>query len=66
MNNKKIIGWERLHSGNWRPIEDQGDGYHVTEAFVNCNECHRCISGFGGPKTYALCIRCFNEAEKNK
>ena len=66
MDDKKIIGWERLSSGNWRPIEDHGDGYFVTEAFVTCNECHRCISGYGGPRTYALCLRCFNEAESKK
>ncbi len=63
---KKIIGWERLPSGNWRPIEDQGDGFMVTESFITCNECHHCISGFGGPRTYALCIRCFDQSEQNK
>lgn len=66
MEDAKILGWERLSSGNWRPIESIGEGFLVTEAFITCNECHRCISGYGGPKTYALCIICFNEAEKKK
>lgn len=66
MDDIKIIGWERLLSGNWRPIEDCGDGYFVTEAFITCNQCHKCISGYGGPRTYALCIRCFDAAEKEK
>lgn len=61
-----IVGWERLPSGNWRPVENQGDGYAVTEAFITCNECHHCVSGHGGPRTYVLCIRCFNRAESAK
>jgi hypothetical protein len=64
--NKDTVGWERLPSGNWKPIENQGDGYAVTEAFITCNECHRCVSGYGGPRTYVLCIRCFNQAESAK
>lgn len=63
---KDIVGWERLPSGNWQPVLNQGDGYAVTEAFITCNECHRCVSGHGGPRTYVLCIRCFNQAESAK
>ena len=63
---KNIVGWERLPNGNWQPVENQGDGYAVTEAFITCNECHKCVSGHGGPRTYVLCIRCFNQAESAK
>ena len=64
--NKDIVGWERLPSGNWQPVKNQGEGYVITEAFITCNECHRCVSGHGGPRTYVLCIRCFNQAESAK
>lgn len=63
---KDIVGWERLPSGNWRPVKNPDDGYAVTESFITCNECHRCVSGYGGPRTYVLCIRCFNQAESAK
>lgn len=64
--NKDIVGWERLPSGNWQPVENQGEGYVITEEFITCNECHRCVSGHGGPRTYVLCIRCFNQVESAK
>lgn len=61
-----IIGWERLASGNWRPIEQLRDDYFYTAAFIHCNECGAMISGMGGPRSYTLCIECFNRAEQEK
>lgn len=61
-----ILGWERLDSGNWRPIEELKEGYIYSAAFVCCNECGAAISGMGGPKSYALCIECFKKADQEK
>jgi hypothetical protein len=61
-----IIGWERLPSGNWRPIEELRPEYIYTAAFINCNDCGTAISSMGGPRTYALCLECFQQAEQAK
>jgi hypothetical protein len=61
-----ILGWERLPSGNWRPIEELRNDYIYTAAFINCNGCGTAISGMGGPRSYALCLECFEQAEQNK
>ncbi len=66
MDNTNIIGWERTQSGNWRPIEELKEGYIYSAAFIHCNECRAVISGMGGPRSYALCIDCFNRMEQAK
>jgi hypothetical protein len=66
MDNTEIIGWERLDSGNWRPIEELKEGYIYSAAFICCSQCNRAISGMGGPRSYALCIECFNQMEQEK
>lgn len=62
----EILGWERLPSGNWRPIEECQKGYIYTAAVIACNKCGTAIRGMGGPKSYALCIDCFNQLESTK
>jgi hypothetical protein len=61
-----IIGWERTHSGNWRPVEELKEGYIYTAAVIGCSQCNRIVSGMGGPRTYVLCLECFARAEENK
>jgi hypothetical protein len=63
---KEIIDWERLDSGNWRPIEQLRDDYFYSAAFIHCNACGATISGMGGPRSYALCLECFQQAEQAK
>ena len=63
---KEIIDWERLDSGNWRPIEQLRDDYFYSAAFIHCNACGTAISSMGGPRSYALCIECFTRAEQEK
>lgn len=63
---KGILGWERLPSGNWRPIEELKEGYIYSAAFICCSECNQMIRGMGGARTYALCLSCFEKSEQNK
>lgn len=61
-----IIGWERLDSGNWRPIEKLKQDYIYTAAVISCSECNRIVSDIGGPRNYTLCIECFKRADQAK
>jgi hypothetical protein len=62
----RILGWERLPSGNWQPIEELRDDYIYSAAFICCSECNQMISGMGGPRNYVLCLPCFKKSEQNK
>jgi hypothetical protein len=61
-----IIGWERTHSGNWWPIEELKEGYIYSAAVIACSQCRHMISGMGGPRTYVLCLECFEKADRAK
>ena len=40
------------------PIYEIGEGMIATQAFVICSSCKTAISGQGGPKYNAICLKC--------
>jgi hypothetical protein len=66
MDDTNIIGWERLASGNWRPVEELKEGYIYSAAVIACSQCNRIVRGMGGPRSYVLCLECFQQAEQAK
>ncbi len=40
------------------PIREPGPGTITTQAFINCADCGKAVSGHGGPRRDALCLDC--------
>ena len=45
------------------PIYEPRRGTIVTQAFVLCSSCKGAISGTGGPRYNALCLRCIDKLD---
>lgn len=47
------IGWEVV------PLRRPVPGSIVTQAFIRCMSCGGAVSTTGGPRTYAMCLKCW-------
>lgn len=47
------IGWEIV------PLRKPQPGSIVTQAFILCISCGGAVSATGGPRTYAMCMKCW-------
>lgn len=45
------------------PIYAPGKGYITTHAFILCSSCGSAISGSGGPKYNAVCLKCVDQLD---
>jgi hypothetical protein len=45
------------------PIYETPKGYITTHAFIMCSSCGSAISGSGGPKYNALCLKCIERLD---
>ena len=43
------------------PIHETPRGYITTHAFILCSSCGSAISGSGGPKYNAVCLKCIEQ-----
>lgn len=54
---RKVIGY------TLEPIHETAPGMIVTQAFILCSSCKSAISGHGGPRYNALCLRCVDKLD---
>jgi hypothetical protein len=58
----EVIGYE----ANGKPIHSPKKGFVYTAAFILCSKCMAPISGMGGPRFGALCLKCHDENKKQE
>ena len=46
-----------------KPIYETRRGMIVTQAFILCSSCGSAISGHGGPRYNALCLKCIDKLD---
>ena len=46
-----------------QPIYESPKGAIVTQAFILCSSCGSAISGHGGPRYNALCLKCVEKLD---
>lgn len=56
-----VLGYDQLPDGSWEPILPAQRGYIYTQAFILCSECHSAIRPQGGPRSHALCPKCYEK-----
>ena len=59
--NEEIIGYNKVGKDQYQPITEPKKGYIYTAAIISCCKCHNIISGMGGPRPHAVCVKCADE-----
>jgi len=52
---RKVLGY------TLEPIYESQPGAIVTHGFILCSSCRSAISGSGGPKYNAICLKCVDQ-----
>jgi hypothetical protein len=59
--NQEILGYRKTGKDTWSPIVQRRGGIR-TAAVLMCGDCHRIMSGSGGPgNRNTLCPTCFDK-----
>jgi hypothetical protein len=58
----EIIGYDRVGKDQYQPIHEPQQGYIYTAAMIACCKCNQLISGMGGPRLKAICVKCATDA----
>ena len=57
----EIIGYDQVGKDKYKPIMQPKQGYIYTAAIISCCKCNQVISGMGGPRLKAVCLKCANQ-----
>jgi hypothetical protein len=57
----EIIGYDRVGKDKYDPIYYPKEGYIYSAALITCCKCNYPISGMGGPRPKAVCLKCATE-----
>lgn len=59
---REILGYDRVGKDQYAPIYAPEKGYVYSAALITCCKCNYAISGMGGPRYQAICVKCAEEA----